>query len=434
MTPGTASSDEPAPAGELGLDGLLAWSQARFVTRTAATPLDPVPARLDEAHGSLLARALVSPYDEPVADAAAVDGYAVCGEGPWRVGDLAPDVALAPHTAVRVRAKQILPGHTDAVVSTEQGVLDGDGVYLTARDPLTNLPEATARPDLGVGIIRQAAIRSAGTELLAAHSPITAGTLALAAAAGADSLDIIPPPVVGTLILGASLLTSGPPREGRVRDALGATIPAFLGSLGARAHPPVRAPQTRDLLIAEINDSNANLLITTGSTSPSGDNLLRETLRDLGAHWLIDGILMTPGAQTLLVRLPDDRLLLGLPGHPGAALAGLVTLAAPLIAGLRGELRDPARTSASGVPPRARLSSEPPSPEYEQDTIVTPVRLVNDRRDSPLSSAQPLDQDGPADLGGWANADAIAVIPPGSGAVGDVVELLDPWGRPAGTP
>jgi len=62
------------------------------------------------------------------------------------------------------------------------------------------------------------------------------------------------------------------------------------------------------------------------------------------------------------------------------------------------------------------------------------VRLVNDRRDSPLSSAQPLDQDGPADLGGWANADAIAVIPPGAGAVGDVVELLDPWGRPAGTP
>jgi len=134
------------------------------------------------------------------------------------------------------------------------------------------------------------------------------------------------------------------------------------------------------------------------------------------------------------VRLPDNRLLLGLPGHPGSALAGLVTLAAPLIAGLRGELRDPARTPTSGVPPRARLSVEPPSAEYEQDTVVTPVRLVNDRRDSPLSSAQPLDQDGPADLGGWANADAIAVIPPGSGAVGDVVELLDPWGRPAGTP
>lgn len=432
-----------SPAGDdvgnsaLGLDGLLEWTHSRFVARAAAKPLRAVHARIDESQGSVLARALASPYDEPFADAAAHDGYAVCGEGPWLIVDLAQDVALSPHTAMRVRAKQILPGHTDAVLRADRGVVTneaGEPEKVTARDPLTDLPEATARPDFGDGIVRQGTIRIAGTELVHAHTPVTAGVLALAAAAGLDSLEVIAPPVIGTLVLGSTLLTSGPPRDGRVRDALGWTIPALVGSLGARANPPVRAPDTRDLLMQEIDDANVDLLITTGSTSPGGNNVLREALRDLGAHWLVDGILVTPGAQTLLVRLPDGRLLLGLPGHPIAALAGLLTLGAPLIAGLRGDLIEPHRCEPSSVPARATLTQPAPPPEYDQDTLLCPVRLLPESVTSGIGrfpSAVPLPADGPADLGGWATADAIAVIPPGKGDTGDEVDLLDNRGRPA---
>ena len=77
--------------GALGLDGLLAWSQARYVARQAAKPLAPRAARLDEAHGSILASPLLTPYDEPFADAAAFDGYGVCAGGPWTLVDLARD-------------------------------------------------------------------------------------------------------------------------------------------------------------------------------------------------------------------------------------------------------------------------------------------------------------------------------------------------------
>jgi molybdopterin biosynthesis enzyme len=81
------------------------------------------------------------------------------------------------------------------------------------------------------------------------------------------------------------------------------------------------------------------------------------------------------------------------------------------------------------VPPRATLTENAPSPEYEEDTVVCPVRL---HEDGTMPRATPLADDGPADLGGWANADAIAIIPPGSDRPGDVVVLLDPLGRPAG--
>jgi molybdopterin molybdotransferase len=422
----------------MGLDATLTWPQARYVARETGQPLPVVHARLDEAHDSILARALTSPYDEPFADAAEFNGYAVCGEGPWQLGDLAPDVALSQHFAMRVRRMQILPGHTDAVLPVDRGVItaNDDGTeLLTARDALTDLPEPRARPDFGTGIVQRGGIRTAGTELVHAHAPVTPAVLALAAAAGLDSVEVIAPPVISTLVLGSTLLTNGPPREGRVRDALGWTIPALLGSLGARANPPVRAPDTRELLLREIDDSTATMLITTGSTSPdttSGNNILRAALHDIGAHWLIDGISMTPGAQTLLVRLPDGRLLLGLPGHPIAALAGLITLGAPLIAGLRGSAIDPSRVGNTNVPPQALLTADAPLPDYDDDTVLAPVRLtVTTSTASEQVSATPIPANGPANLGGWANADAIAVIPPGTGAAGDVVVLLDPLGRPA---
>jgi molybdopterin molybdotransferase len=397
--------------------------------------LAPRAARLDEAHGSILASPLLSPYDEPFADAAAFDGYAVCAGGPWTLVDLARDVALAPHHAMRVRARQILPGHTDAVLPVARGVLehaDNSTERVTALDALTDLPEPNARPDFGSGVITRGSIRPAGSELVGAPTQVTPAILALAAAAGADDMHVIPPPTVGTLVLGSTLLTQGPPREGRVRDALGWTLPALLGALGARAHPPVRAPDTRDLLLREIDDADVDLLVTTGSTSP-GDNVLRSALRDIGAHWLIDGVLVTPGSQTLLVRLPDGRLLLGLPGHPDAAIAGAITLAAPLIAGLRGELTDERLAVPGTVPTRATLTADAPAPDYHEDTVLCPVQVDAGGHgvgDTPVR-ATPLTTSGPGNLHGWANADAVAVIAPGFGDAGDVVELVDPLGRPA---
>ena len=45
------------------------------------------------------------------------------------------------------------------------------------------------------------------------------------------------------------------------------------------------------------------------------------------------------------------------------------------------------------------------------------------------TQARPLPAPGPAGLAGWATADAIAIVPPGAGLRGDVVEILDLLGR-----
>ena len=393
-----------------GLDGVLAWTQARHVAATCARALPTALARLDEAAGSLLASPLLTLRDDPPADAARIDGYAICGEGPWH---RVPDDRLSPGQCAYVHADEPLPEHTDAVLTADEALVQTvpTGALVIARDGLTGVPDERVRPELGTGIVRRAARGAAGRLLVDRDRLVTPAMLALAAAHGHDEVPIVRPPVVGTLVLGSSLLAHGMPRNGRVRDALGFTVPAYVGALGARANPAVRASDTRDLLLTEIDDANVDVLITTGSTAPEPDNHVREVLRDLGATWLVDGVAVTPGAQMLMARLPDGRILVGLPGEPRSALAALLTLVAPLVGALRG----------TAVPDAAMavLVDDAPQADYADDACLVPVRV---EETASGSIARPLGMQ----LEHWARADAIAVVPPGAGFRGDVVELLAP--------
>ncbi len=397
-----------------GLDGVLPWAKAHHVASTCARPLPDTFARLDEAAGSILAQPILTLSADPAVDSAAMNGYAVCGAGPWLLTD---EPTLRPGHAMRMRTGDPLPQHTDAVLAMEGSISEqhGDGTLsVIALDELTQLPDERARPGLGSGIIREAEVAPSGALLVPAGRIVTPPILAIAAAAGHDGIVIVRPPVVGVIVLGTSLLSQGQSRDGRVRDALSNTVPSFVAACGGRGNPAVRAPDTAELLLHEIDDAAVDVIITTGSTAPGPDNHVRQVLRDLGAHWLIDGVAVTPGAQMLLAKLPDGRFLVGLPGEPQSALAGLVTLVAPLIAALRGA------PAVRGYP-TAVLFADAPAAEFADDTRLAPIRLEL------LEAAQvayPLADTGPAGLAGWAQADAVAIVPPGAGFRGDVVHHL----------
>lgn len=292
----------------LGLDGVLPWAQARHVAATCASALASTAARLDEAAGCRLAADLTTLQDEPRVDSARWSGIAVRGEGPWRI---TTDPTLSPGTGILLAGGDPLPGHCDAVLESQfADVREGaSGRHAIAIDRLTGLPDERTRPALGDGIVRQAAVSASGDLLAPAGTAVTPALLAVAAARGHDTVRIVRPPVVGTLVLGASLLDRGLPRHGRPRDALGHAVPAFVGALGARGNPAVRAPDAADLLAREIADAQVDVLITTGSTAPGPRNHLRTVLRDLGARWLVDGVGVSPGASMLLARLADGRFL-----------------------------------------------------------------------------------------------------------------------------
>jgi molybdopterin molybdotransferase len=395
-----------------GLEGVLAWEQAFHVATTSGRALPTVSARLDEAGGSILAKPLLRLTDDPATDSAQFDGFAICGEGPWIAVE---DERLQPGECKQLHAGQPVPDHTDAVIALNlaeaRNASDGS-VIVIAMDELTGVIDEAARPELGSGIVRQASVATLGNELVAAGRAVNAAVLALAATSGHDFVEIIRPPVVGTLVLGRTLLSQGLPRAGRIRDALGDAVAHFAGTQGARSNPPLRAPDTAQLLLEHIDDANVDILITTGSTAPTPDNHVRQVLSDLGARWLIDGVASTPGTQMLLAKLPDGRFVVGLPGDPASALAGLITIVAPLIRAMRGAL-----------PPEiahAVLVDEPPLGDYQDDTRLVPVTLSK----SGANVVARIVPGSVASVSNWANADGIALIAPQVLSAGASVPVL----------
>lgn len=391
----------------------LPWPRARQVARQARPRLGARSLPLgDDVLGMALARPLTALTDLPSFDSSAMDGWAVAGPGPWRVrpgakllaGRRAAAEALLSGHAVRIATGAVLPPGATAVVRSEHGAVSRrtDGEWLRVVPP-------HPAPRAGQEMRRRGQECRDGDELLPAGTLVTPAVLGLAAAAGHDGLSVVMRPRVEVLVLGDELLDQGPPRAGRVRDALGPMLPSWLRGLGADVTAVHRLKDDADLLHAALRASSADLVVTTGGTAGGPVDHVHPVLARLGARLLVDGVAVRPGHPMLLAELPAGPLLAGLPGNPLAAVSGMLTLVAPALRGLAGR-PVPAPYAA---PLTADVTGHP------VDTRLVPVAFDDE------SAARPLHFSGPAMLRGLAAADGMAVIPPGGARAGQETAVLD---------
>ena len=175
-----------------------------------------------------------------------------------------------------------------------------------------------------------------GDALVPAGSVVTAAVLGLAAAAGHDRLTVHPRPTVVALVTGDELLDAGLPRDGLVRDALGPQLSRLVAHAGGELVGRAHVADDADLLEKALRAATADVVLTTGASSAGPADHLRGVLQGVGAQVLVDGVACRPGHPQLLARLPDGRLVVGLPGNPLAALVAALTVLAPALAGLGG--------------------------------------------------------------------------------------------------
>ncbi|MFI5884674.1 molybdopterin molybdotransferase MoeA [Streptomyces sp. NPDC051554] len=385
------------------------WPEARAIAGRAArvgSRRAPVSVALDSALGLVLAAPLVALSDLPSFDTSAMDGWAVAGPGPWAVRE---DGVLAGHAqseplsdgeAVRIATGARVPADATAVIRSEHGRTDDKGRLHAVRDV-----------GHGQDIRPRGQECRSGDHLLPGGTLVTPAVLGLAAAAGYDTLTVVPRPRVEVLILGDELLTEGLPRDGLIRDALGPMLPSWLRALGAEVTAVRRLRDDAKTLHKAITGSSADLIVTTGGTASGPVDHVHPTLRSMGAELLVDGVKVRPGHPMLLARIKDDQHLVGLPGNPLAAISGLLTLAEPLLRTL----------SAHPAPEPYELPLQDAVHGHPYDTRLIPAVLRGD-------SAVPLHYNGPAMLRGIAAADALAVVPPGGTRQGQQAELIDlPW-------
>jgi molybdopterin molybdotransferase len=339
--------------------GATGWDQARAIA-ASVRPLPPVTAGLDQALGAVLAGDLRAPAGLPATDTAAMDGFATCGPGPWRLAGhvlagQVHDTALRDGEAVEIATGATVPPGADAVLRYEEA----------GRSPCGAVT-GPGRPGRAGRDIRPAGSDFlAGQLLIASGTRLTALMLGLAASAGCDEVRVRPRPRVSVIITGSEVRARGVPSASVTRDALGPAMTGLVSSLGAGLSWVRRVGDTEESLARALAEAGPDVHVVTGGSSAGPTDRLHKVLADAGAELLVDGVRCRPGHPQLLAALPDGRRVVGLPGNPFAAVAGLVTLLAPLL------------TAWSGASQVADLVIRRPddAPRRAGHTVLVPVHL-----------------------------------------------------------
>lgn len=312
----------------------MEWRDAREAVHQAALEamLPAVPVALEDADGLVLAEPLTTLTDLPAFATSSVDGFAVRGDGPWRVAGRvlaghSADPLTQDGSAVEIATGAMVPRGTTAILRVEHSTLDNGVVNGQARSPAEwREPGEEAR---------------AGEELFAAGTRVNPGLIGLAASCGYDSLRVRRAPRIALLVFGDELLTSGAPGDGRVRDALGPALPAYFQRLGAdcaRRIGPIE--DTLEAHIAALTQAlDADIICTTGGTMHGPVDHLHPALAKLEAEYVVNTVAVRPGYPMMVSKVRDGArvsFVAGLPGNPQSAVVALMSLVSPLLAGLTG--------------------------------------------------------------------------------------------------
>jgi molybdopterin molybdotransferase len=398
------SADDTTPIG---------WDEARTLAyeagRAAAGPAEVVS--LPDADGRTLAEPLRALTDLPAFATSSIDGWAGRGPQPWRpVGRVLAGGVAAPlaedGTCVEIATGAMVPAGAEALVRIEESTRDGAGLVSGAPRPMPEwrLPGEEAEKD---------------EELFPAGTGIDPAVIGVAATCGYESLIVRRRPRAAVLVFGDELLTAGTPGAGRVRDSLGPQVPGWLRRYGAAIDPAAVTGPIQDTLDAHLAGlrgalATADLVCTTGGTMHGPVDHLHPAIAELGAEYVVNTVAVRPGFPMLLARVPGPdgrpRFLAGLPGNPQSAVIALLTLVAPLLAGLHGR----------PAPALRRVEAAAEVPGRGGYTHLALARLDHDGR-----SATPVGHVGSAMLRGLSNAHGFIVVRPHTrAAAGDLVPFL----------
>ncbi|MGW5312281.1 NTP transferase domain-containing protein [Nocardia thailandica] len=375
---------------------------ARQLLAEQLSPLVAYGADLREVRGAALAEPLAAAGPLPRFDVSAMDGYAVCGDGPWRLrrdigfaGGARP-AGLLPGEAVRIATGAHVPDDTTAVLRDEFASRDGD--------LLSRLPEAPVRED----IRRRGEDRRIGDPVAPAGTPVTAALISAAASVEVTA-GVVRGPVRARLVMtGDEIRAEGPLQAGQTRDSIGPVMPDLLSRCGIRVVDHVHLRDTTrgfdDMLAAT---GGVDLILVVGATGGGAADQLRTAVARTGARVPVPRLRLRPGGSTLVAELPDTTTVVGLPGNPFAAVAVLLALTPAAVAGRIGAplprpLRGPLHNAAECATTVTRLCPARHAPEggwLADPTVRT------------------------AHLAGLVGRDGIVLVPPGA-ADGATVEFL----------
>ncbi len=300
-------------------------------------PLQPLELQLLDADGCVLAEDVVAPWDLPMFDNSAMDGYAVrvadvegAHEGAPAVlpvvGDVPagtpPQFTVQPGMSARVMTGAEVPLGTEAVVPLEwtDGGITGVSI--------------TQQPEPGAHIRRRGEDVQAGQTVLEAGNRLGPAQLGMLAAVGRARALVRPKPRVVILSTGSELVEPGTtPGPGQISESNSYMLSAAAHQAGALAYRIGIVPDDPRTLLDTIEDQliRADLVVTTGGVSVGAYDVVKEVLTRLGT---VDfsTVAMQPGKPQGHGHVgPDETPIFTLPGNPVSAFVSFEVFVRPVI-------------------------------------------------------------------------------------------------------
>lgn len=346
-----------------GKTEMISEDEARRRILEKITPLDerivPVGAALDCFAGQdYFARLPL-----PVFDDSAMDGYAVVASSCKKGGRLrvigvqpaGPDrkLRVSQGEAVRIFTGAPLPQGADAIVMQEDVTRDGTNISLNVD------------VDAGEFVRQRGCDLAEGQMILAKGERIRASTVALLASQGFADVIVGGRATAGVISTGDEVVKSGEDLQpGQIYDSNSALLSALLLQCDVNGTVAEHCRDDRQSLGDAIKRGLKNhVLIISGGVSVGEHDLVKETLRELGAKIEIWRVAVKPGKPFLFGRTQpsapspqsslsgskgrtrsigegsvsgSDCLIFGLPGNPVSAFVTFLQFVRPAILRMMG--------------------------------------------------------------------------------------------------
>ncbi len=396
---------------------MLSYEQARQIILENITPAGIEQTDLIDAVGRVLAEDVVAPWDMPLWDNSAMDGYAVRGAdcsnvpcllkvtGYIPAGARADGIEVKPGCAVKIMTGAPIPTGADAVVPFEE-------TEETPDDQVAIQASVSGRQH----------IRYRGEDVRTGQTIITAGTIirppevSMLASLGRARIPVFLRPVVAILSTGDELIEIGcTPGAGEIINSNTLALAAAVREAGGIPRIIGIARDNLDSHREKLQEGlKADMLVTSAGVSAGDRDLVRIVLDELGVKQVFWKVGIKPGKPTAF-GVKDGTPVFSLPGNPVSSLITFEEFVRPALLRMRGQ-RQVLRPVF-----RATLRDDIKNKESDR-TVLLRIRLEreDDRFCASISGKQQTGL-----LKTMVNSAAIAVIPPGRGfmAAGEEVDV-----------
>jgi molybdopterin molybdotransferase len=304
-------------------------AREKLLDAALALPLEHEELPFEEALGRILAVDVAAPGPVPSFDKSTVDGYAVRASDTAGAGENLPAFLeligevvmgqeatgrLEPGQCMAVATGGMVPAGADSVVMTE---------YAEPFPPSQIAVYDAVSP--GRNLIRAGEDVDEGTVLLTRGTFLRPQEIGLLASMGVTNVSVYRPWRVSVLSTGDELVPAWTaPKPGQIRDSNSYSLCAQCARTGFDLVRWGVLADDEEILRTAVREAmgDSDLVLVSGGSSQGKKDCTAKVLDECGSPGVFThGIAIKPGKPTILGLDRDSRtLLLGLPGHPVAAM------------------------------------------------------------------------------------------------------------------